>query len=97
MEDSPDEPVETSSLEFKSAQLKLPATASTEVYNTVFYYENAVNFRIEASESWLTLGTITANDGTGVLPITWSENTKEFNRTGTVTLYADSTIDNSLL
>lgn len=97
VEDSPDEPVETSSLEFKSAQLKLPATASTEVYNTVFYYENAVNFRIEASESWLTLGTVTANDGTGVLPITWSENTKEFNRTGTVTLYADSTIDNSLL
>lgn len=91
------EPVESSLLEFKSSQIKLPNSASTEAYSTIFYYRNVNNFRAETNKSWLTLGTPLIEESEGVLSLTWSENLGEINRTGTINLYATSTIDNSLL
>lgn len=93
----PDEPVERSLLEFKSSQIKLPYSASTEAYSTAFYCQNVNNFRAETTESWLTLDIPLIEESEGVLPMTWSENPSELNRTSIITLYATSTIDNSLL
>lgn len=95
--DTPVEPTESSLLEFKSSQIKLPYSASTKAYSIIFYYRNVNNFRAETSESWLTLDTPLIEESEGVLPLTWSENLSEINRTGTINLYATSTIDNSLL
>ena len=95
--DAPVEPVESSLLEFKSSQIKLPSSASTEAYSTIFYYRNVNNFRAETNESWLTLNTPLIEESKGILSLTWSENLSELNRTGIITLYATSTIDNSLL
>lgn len=95
--DAPIEPVESSLLEFKSSQIKLPSSASTEAYSTIFYYRNVNNFRAETNESWLTLDTPLIGESDGGLPLIWSENLSILNRTGIINLYATSTIDNSLL
>ena len=84
-------------LRFKSAQIKLPFTASTEEYNTVFYHKNVTGFRVDTTEDWLTAGNIVAGENEGTLALTWSANDSTLNRTCTITLYATSSIDNSSL
>ena len=95
-EDVPEESKEAL-LRFKSAQIKLPFTASTEEYNTVFYHKNVTGFRVDTTEDWLTAGNIVAGENEGTLALTWSANDSTLNRTSTITLYATSSIDNSSL
>ena len=95
--DAPVEPVESSLLEFKSSQIKLPSSASTEAYGAIFYYRNVNNFRAETNVPWLTLDTPLIGESEGELPLIWSENLSVLNRTGIINLYATSTGDNSLL
>lgn len=95
-EDVPEESKEAL-LRFKSAQIKLPFTASTEEYNTVFYHKNVTGFRVDTTEDWLTAGNIVAGENEGTLALTWSANDSTLNRTCTITLYATSSIDNSSL
>ena len=95
-EDVPEESKEAL-LRFKSAQIKLPFTESTEEYNTVFYHKNVTGFRVDTTEAWLTSGNIVAGENEGTLALTWSANDSTLNRTCTITLYATSSIDNSSL
>lgn len=95
-EDIPEE-TEEALLKFKSAQIKLPFTERTEEYNTAFYHKNVTNFRVETTDSWLTVGNPVVGENEGTIALTWTANNNTLNRTCTVTLTATSNIDNSLL
>lgn len=97
-QDNIDESDKVSILKFKSAKLTLPSSASTERYNTIFYYKNIINPRIEIENNeWLHSDDLILEEIEGIVYLNWDENTGELNRTNTITLYATSTIDNSLL
>ena len=92
----PEEP-EEALLKFKSSQIKLPFTASTEEYNIVFYHKNVTDFKVAATEDWLTAGNIIVRENEGTLSLTWLVNDSTLNRTSTINLSATSSIDNSSL
>lgn len=94
--DTPEEPENTSLLQFKYDQIKLPYTASTEVYGVVFYYKNAENFTVYNIGDWLTTGAITASSE-GTVALSWAANESNLTRTGKIQLRATSTIDHSAL
>lgn len=97
-QDNIDESDKVSILKFKSTKITLPPSASTERYNTIFYYKNIINPRIEIENNeWLHSDGLILEEIEGIVYLNWDENTSELNRTNTITLYATSTIDNSLL
>lgn len=97
-QDNIDESDKVSILKFKSTKITLPSSASTENYNTIFYYKNVTNVRVEIENNeWLHSDNLILEEIEGIVSLNWEENTGGLNRTNTITLYATSTIDNSLL
>lgn len=88
---------EKSILAFKTTQVKLPFTASTEPYSISFYCKNVSDITATTTDTWLTTESIIEGDTEGTLPLTWSANDNNFNRTGTITLSATSEVDSSVL
>lgn len=88
---------EESILAFKTTQVKLPFTSSTEPYSISFYCKNVSDITATTIDTWLTTESIIEGDTEGTLPLTWSANDNNFNRTGTITLSATSEVDSSKL